>query len=102
MYMHVHLMVHGDDEHALLLRAGVALDTDDPRCAGPTGDRGSGIGDFKGGWYEHLVGKIYWAFSGLASLSGRAMPLRLAKRPAQGHRSGGQALPRRLDEALRA
>ena len=46
--------------------------------------------------------KIYWAFSGLASLSGRAMPLRLAKRPAQGHRSGGQALPRRLDEALRA
>ena len=54
MHMHVHLMVHGDDEHALPLRAGVALDTDDPRCAGPTGDRGSGIGDFRGGWREHL------------------------------------------------
>ena len=28
--MHVYLMVNGDDEHAFPLRAGAALDTDDP------------------------------------------------------------------------
>eukprot|EP00964_Phaeocystis_antarctica_P150841 scaffold118341_cov63-Phaeocystis_antarctica.AAC.7 len=42
VYMQVHLMVRGDDKHALPLRAGVALHTDGPRCAGPTGDKGSG------------------------------------------------------------